>query len=267
MRAVDRSDLAKPAPEVWGYWIPEPALLLGPQDPVRLQRYVMNWLRAQPVWLYMLQIPGSGAGKVATQSWRNFLNGLPEDAKTYTKTGKRAYELKQIFGRVFSEVEMNPDAEGEVLWHGRRISVVDDHTGRRILWETFELGFRYELLALDRVMRPPNSAADEADRSTRLAQIFPSNSLWTVPGLPSRDSCGLFAALPHRRMRSLNALRDVLRCWPLCPPAIRQAAPLHTGDTAETIEKLEAWMALFYTQTFFDASGRAPIVPHLYPLS
>ena len=46
MRAVDRSDRVKSAPEIWGYWIPEPALLVGPRDAPRLQRYVLNWLRA-----------------------------------------------------------------------------------------------------------------------------------------------------------------------------------------------------------------------------
>ena len=34
MRAVDRSACANPTTDRWGYWIPEPALLLGPKDPV-----------------------------------------------------------------------------------------------------------------------------------------------------------------------------------------------------------------------------------------
>ncbi|KAI1783517.1 hypothetical protein LXA43DRAFT_903422, partial [Ganoderma leucocontextum] len=266
MRAVDRSDRAKPAPEIWGYWIPEPALLLGPKDPARLQRYVMNWLRAQPVWLYMLQIPGSGAVKVSTQSWRNFLNGVPDDPKSFTKTGKRAYEIKQIFGRVFSEAEVNPSAQGKVSWHQHSLTDVDDQMGRLIVWETFELGFRYELWAMDRFMRPMESPADETARAARLAAVFPARSLWVVPYLPSKDTWGLFAPLPHRRINYLNALREVLRFWPRCPPAIKQASSLQTGDSVEAIQELEMWLALFYTQTFFDASGRAPIVPHSYPL-
>ena len=213
----------------------------------------------------MLQVPGSGVVKVSTQAWRNFLNGVPEHAKTYTKTGKRAYEIKQIFGRVFSQAELDLEAHGEVLWHKQRIAEVDDHTGRQILWEAFELGFRYELWALDRVMRPMDTAADEVKRVNRLAQVFPSHTLWVVSQLPSEESGGLFAAVPHRRIPYLNALREVLRFWPLCPPAIKEATPLHTGDSVEAIEDLELWMALFYTQTFFDASGRAPIVPHRYP--
>ena len=243
--------------EIWGYWILEPALLLGPKDPVHLQHYVLNWLRAQLVWLYMLQFPRSDVVKVATQSWKNFLNGLLEDAKTYMKTGKQAYELRQIF---------DPDTEGKVLWHQCHIAVVDNYTGHHILWEIFKLGFHYELWALDHIMYPLDSAEAKVEWVMHLAQIFPSNNLWSVPDLPSSESCGLFASLLYCRIQSLNPLCDVLRVWPLYPSVITQVAPLHTGDSAETIEILETWMTLFYTQTFFDTSGWAPIVPHLFLL-
>ncbi|KAI1781815.1 hypothetical protein LXA43DRAFT_1156523 [Ganoderma leucocontextum] len=251
MRAVDRSDQAKPAPEIWGYWIPEPALLLGPKDPVRLQRYVLNWLRAQPIWLYMLQVPGSGAVKVATQSWRNFLNGVPDDPNSTTKAGKRAFEIKQIFGRVFADQDLSPEsATGEVEWHWSRLSAVDARLGPCIIWETFELGFRYELLHLDRFMRPVRSPEDIVAREALLARVFPSSSLWVVSHLPSEDSWGLFVPLPHRTVNSLNALRDMI---------LRSDAtlPLQLSDFL--------WLALFYTQTFFDVAGRAPIVPHRWP--
>ncbi|PIL34318.1 hypothetical protein GSI_03093 [Ganoderma sinense ZZ0214-1] len=114
MHAPDRSRVAKPTEGMWGYWIPEPALLLGGKDPARQHRYLLNWLRAQPVWLYMLQVPGSGAVKVRPQAWRDFLNGVPDDPNCFTRTGKRAYEIRQIFGRVFEEVELDASADGEV---------------------------------------------------------------------------------------------------------------------------------------------------------
>lgn len=65
MRAVDRSDKARHGH--WGYWIPEPGLLLSPKNLERLQRYLMNWLRARPVWLYMLQLPGAETVRLPTQ--------------------------------------------------------------------------------------------------------------------------------------------------------------------------------------------------------
>lgn len=94
MRAVDRSDKARPGR--WGYWIPEPGLLLGPKDPMRLQTYLMNWLRARPAWLHVLRLPESTTTSFPTQIWRDFLRGVPDDPKCFTKNGKRAYEIKQL---------------------------------------------------------------------------------------------------------------------------------------------------------------------------
>ena len=183
MRAVDRSGLAKLADELWGYWIPEPARLLGPRDHARVKRYVLNWLIAQPAWLYMLQVSRSGAVKVALQRWRNFLNGLPEEPTSTTWTGKQFLEIKQIFGRVFSDRELCIVAAGEseVEWRQRRVSDAaldaDERLGQCILWEIFELWFRYELLALDCVLRPQQFAEHIVAREALVAKVSPSNSL------------------------------------------------------------------------------------------
>jgi hypothetical protein len=34
-----------------GYSFPEPALLLGPKLPERLQAYLANWLACHPLWI------------------------------------------------------------------------------------------------------------------------------------------------------------------------------------------------------------------------
>ncbi|KAM5540060.1 hypothetical protein V8D89_006200 [Ganoderma adspersum] len=272
MRAVDRSARAKPPTDIWGYWIPEPALLLGPKDPVRARRFLLNWVRAQPVWLYMLQVPGAHA-------WRDFLHGVPEEPSSTTMAGRRAFEIKRIFGRVFAEQDFCPavaspgeagagaGAEAEVEWHGGRLtlSAVDARVGPCIVWETFELGFRYELLALDRFMRPVFAPEDIVEREALVARVFPAGSFWAVSRLPEADSWGLFAPLPHRRIHALNALREILTSWMLCPQKIRVAKPLQLSDSVETIEEMELWLAVYYTQMFFDVSGRAPIVPHRWP--
>ncbi|PIL34351.1 hypothetical protein GSI_03126 [Ganoderma sinense ZZ0214-1] len=274
MRAVDRSAPALPATELWGYWIPEPALLLGPKDPVRARHYLFNWILAQPVWLYMLQVPGSGAVKVAPQSWRDFLRGvIPDEPSSTTMTGRRAFEIKQVFGRVFADNDLvTADAEAgegvrEAEWHGGRLTL-DAFNARIapcIVWEVFELAFRYELLALDRALRPMATTDDIVQREARVARVFPAGSLWAVSRLPDGDSWGLFTSLPHRRINALNALREILTSWMRCPPEIRNAEPLQLSDSVETIEQMELWLALFYTQMFFDISGRAPIVPHRWP--
>ena len=261
MGAVDRS--GKVTPGRWGYWIPEPGLLLGPKDPLRLQKYVMSWLRARPFWLYVLQAPAYGFLETAhrTQVWRDFLNGVEGDAKSFTKHGKRVFEIKHLFSRVFSE---QMDAGGAAEWHGRTISDVDDKIGLLVMWEAFELGFRYELSALDHELRF-ESPAQEPERLARLARVFPEESMYAVLRLPTPDSRSLGAPLPHHRIPSLNALREILIRWPSCPMEIKASTPLGTSASEQAIEELELKLAGFYTQMFFDVAGRAPLVPHCFP--
>ena len=262
MLAVDRSEKARPGR--WGYWIPDPGLLLGPKNPRRLQTYLMNWLRARPVWLYILQRPGSESPMhgLSTQVWRDFLHGVPDDPKAHTKNGKRAYQIRQVFGDLFSDQELDPAASGAAQWREHQFETVDDRIGPFVIWEIFELGFRHEFLALDRAMR---SAAPEKERIALLSRVFPSDDLFSVTHIPPRPDGGVFASLPHRRISSLNAFRDVISQWPLFPRELTRQRPLQISDTVDTILDVEMALAVFYAQTFFDMAGRAPIVPHCSP--
>lgn len=73
---------------------------------------------------------------------------------------------------------------------------------------------------------------------------------------------GLCAAIPAARVRCLEAFRQVLLRWPLCPEALRATDRVALTSARAHIESLEVSMATFYVQTFFAYSGRAPIVPH-----
>ncbi|TBU28874.1 hypothetical protein BD311DRAFT_662634 [Dichomitus squalens] len=268
MSTVDRSMPARAADQLWGYWIPEPALLLGAKDEARQIRYLTNWVRARPIWLYLLRVPGSRACQVGPQLWRTFLNGVPEDPTSTTRNGKRIFAIKNVFGEVVADDQFDPETDAPVDWHGTRFQRVPETLAPGIIWEVFELGFRYELLALDRYLRPSKSQSrpDEALREDLLANVFSGSWLRAVDTLPSAHSPGLFAALPQRRVSALNAFRMVLMRWPGCPSSITSASPLQFSDSTETILELERHLAMFYVDTFFFYSGRAPIVPHLYPL-
>ena len=45
LSTVSRTRPARRGPDLWGYWIPEPALLLGPKTEERTLRYLGHWLR------------------------------------------------------------------------------------------------------------------------------------------------------------------------------------------------------------------------------
>ena len=86
MHAVDHSDKARLG--CWGYWILEPGLLLLLKNPMCLQRYLMNWLRACPIWLYMLGLPSFVTAKLPVQVWRDFLHGMPDNPSSHTRNRK-----------------------------------------------------------------------------------------------------------------------------------------------------------------------------------
>ncbi|KAI1788535.1 hypothetical protein LXA43DRAFT_1097228 [Ganoderma leucocontextum] len=266
MQSVDRLEKARAANEIWGYWIPEPAIMVSPTDPAKAERHILNWLRARPNWLYLLRVPESAATRVGTQAWRQFLNGVPEGSNEQTRVGRRNFEIRQIFGDVFPEADFAARHQGPVDWQGYSVAKLTDDLACRVLWETFELGFRFELLAVERFLRPQHTPHDRALQEHFVGELFPEGVVHTVPSLPSPHTSGLFAALTHRRIKALNAFKAILHQWPGCPTVITQQQPLCLSDTPLLIEEVEFNLASFYVHTFFRLSGRAPIVPHLFPV-
>ncbi|KAI0710505.1 hypothetical protein C8Q76DRAFT_595563, partial [Earliella scabrosa] len=267
-RAIDNLDRSgPPKPQVLrGYWIPEPALILGPQDPRRVERYIMNWLRIRQVWLYLLRIPNSTVFQVSPQNWRSFLNTL-DDAKgpADTRSSQRAQVIRNLLSDSFPGHVFDTTTQAPIQWHHYNLTRVDNDIAPLVLWEMFELGFRYELLAVDQYLRPRRSRREEAIREDDLSQIFPSHTIRTLSFLPTEQSIGLFAPLPQRRVPALNAFRGILSYWPGCPPEIANAKPLLGSEAPEVIEAMEFTLASFYVTNFFDLFTRAPLLPHLLP--
>lgn len=273
MLSVDRSQPAKPSSQLWGYWVPEPALLVGGQQPERVTRYFTNWLRVREPWLYLIRSPENGATKVPVQWWRDFLNGdggtgaLPQNAsgQAGTRHEKRLARVREVFGKLFEMTDYNPNERAYLHWYQDHFRVLDEALCPLLLWELFELGFRYELLALDRVLVPPRPDFDrEPGRIQLLSRVFPRydlERLYEIPDVPE----GFGAEVVQRRVRILEAFRQVLVRWPLCPQVISSSAPLTTATRVEHIEDMERQMTAYYVQTFFDYSGRAPLVPHALP--
>ncbi|RPD55262.1 hypothetical protein L226DRAFT_547887 [Lentinus tigrinus ALCF2SS1-7] len=270
MDNVDLSQPARPNSELWGYWIPEPALLLRPTTDDRRNRYIQSWLRLRPAWLYLLRLPGVAVTAVPTQWWRDVLYGSsatnhPDDA-SLRKT-RRWEGIQKVFGSVFQASDFHGDRTGPVWWLGRRVPGVVPELCPGIMWEMMELGFHYELLALDRVLVPErNDPQRELKRADLLGRVFPAGHLYSLPQLPPPEGAGLCSRLPYRRVPYLEALRQVLSRWADCPASICHSSPISTTFTAEEIRLREVEMSSYYVNTFFAHSGRAPIVPYEYPV-
>ena len=174
-------------------------------------------------------------------------------------------DVQHIFGDCFDDHRLQVDASAPVSWHGNHFTEVPEHLAPWVVWECFELGFRYDLLALDKYMRRTSGVDGEVRREDLLSRVFPRSSFLAVDRLPHIDSSGLFACLPHRRVHSLNALRDVMILWPGCPASIMDSPYLSLTSTSSAIEALEFQLASFYVNLFYSVSGRPPVLPHLGP--
>ncbi|KAH9855855.1 hypothetical protein C2E23DRAFT_866479 [Lenzites betulinus] len=264
MAAVDLSAPAKPQSQMWGYWIPEPGLLLRPQTQDRLHRYVVNWVRIRLAWLYVLRLRESRVTRVPTQWWRDVLYGTTgQNAKDEkTRVAQRWREIEDVFGVAFDRWDFDPSPFGAPRWFNKSIDSYEANVWRPIIWEVCELGFRHELLALDRLLVPCRGTAQtEEHRELLLSDIFPDGGVYSVHALPTvHKDLG-------SRTRSLEGFRRVLARWPRCPPSIHSAPPFDTHLKHDDIVAREKELVAFYVNTFFDNSGRAPIVPHRFPIA
>ncbi|KAI0693047.1 hypothetical protein C8T65DRAFT_744889 [Cerioporus squamosus] len=240
-------------------------LFVSPKTRERQLRYLTNWVRARPVWLFMLQVPGLRVTAVASQFWRSYLYGVPDDFHPETKVGHRRVAIKHIFRQCFADDRLDEDSTSPIRWHGHDFRELPEELAPMVVWEVFELGFRYELLALDRYLQCTNTPDGEACQEELLSRVFPGSCLLTVSELPVPDGGGLFARVPHRRVGSLNALRDVLTLWPACPPTILNADPLSVTASTATIEAAEYELASFYVNSLYRVAARPPLLPHFCP--
>ena len=135
-----------------------------------------------------------------------------------------------------------------------------------IIWEVCELGFRHELLALDRLLVPKGDGIfDDDHRENLLGRLFSDRSVFCVMELPGQPT-GLAGPTPFHRVPFLEAFRKILSRWPRAPPSFYVDGPITTNISAEAITRRESELARFYVNTFFEQSGRAPIVPHAIPM-
>lgn len=266
--SVDLAHVGPTSRKSWGYWIPEPALFVRTKTDQRGLKYLMNWLRVRPAWLYMLRVRDANLCSIPPQWWRDFLYG--EIARTEgdreTRRSVRVRQVSHVFSRAFQlgDVDVNPAVPP--AWFDRRYDQIPENVCGAIIWELCELGFRQELLALDRILVPMSrEIGDEEMREDFIGRVFPDGALYCVERLPEDTGCGLSDDLCFRRVPYLEAFRNVLCRWPRCPPCIHKGPSIATSMSREVIEEKERQMARFYVQRFYEEAGRAPIVPRRFP--
>jgi hypothetical protein len=260
-----------------GYRFPEPALLITPTSPERKKLFVANWLAARPLWISRVD-HNPPEKSPSPQLWRDFLNSSPSGESSATASSssagptaaaKRKQAAKEIFGEDLLDAEGSTWAiQATLVWRNETISVAslsDPPTRlmRRILWELYELNFRYELQALDRVMARASWEESLPARRDLLYSIFPEEGGFASP-IPEGDRGGLWSCEIGDIFPYVNSFRNMLSSWENAPP--RLSAPLDASTfNATTYFEVMQPACNFYVQCFFDHFGRPPVVPHCFP--
>ena len=262
-----------------GYRFPEPAILVTPASPERKKLFIANWLTARPLWIS--HVDHNPPQKFPSpQIWRDFLNSIPsEESMTgassstgvLTAAATRKRTAKDLFGEDLLDVQGATWAIGNTLeWRGQTISVdsLSDPPARLmrlILWELYELNFRYELLALDQVMACTLWKESLEDRRNLLYGIFPEDEGFVMWSSPVPEEGG---GMWGRRFKDIfpyvEKFRELLSCWEGAPARLSAPLDASTFDANVYFQVLQP-ACDFYVQTFFDHFGRPPVVPHRFP--
>ena len=131
---------------------------------------------------------------------------------------------------------------------------------QRVAWELIQIGFRYELSALDRQLVPN----DEHRRDKIVADVFPPAHGIQLKDFPSW-SRGLGAHSSELRAPYLDAFRRLLLRWPDVPSHFEHISFV-TLTSPDEYTSLEVQLLVFYCQMFFDVSGRPPTILYEIPV-
>ena len=260
-----------------GYRIPEPALIISALSPERHQLFMTNWLAIRPLWISQLD-HNPPARFLSPQQWREILHGVPsreelEATPTSSKRRGSAKGRKLVVLETFGE-EVAAMTQGshftlkeEVKWCSKYISIpsLANPPPRliwAILWEVYELGWHYELCALDQVLNACLWSEHYMERLSFLHTLFPGSAglvLWSK-SLPSRaGNLGLMDSFPDNEC-VLRSLCLLLSTW-LNAPSLSY---LHFNERNKEVHTYEIMSQAchFYVQTFFDHFGHPPLLPH-----
>ncbi|RDB31061.1 hypothetical protein Hypma_000014, partial [Hypsizygus marmoreus] len=263
------SPLSPPPIIAWSYVFPDPGLFIGVTDPQKAARFIHNWLQYRQALIFRLSSGNSSAQPISPQLWRTLLNfGLDSQGMDgLSVKDKRRRELAELLGSCLGEgsIELSETSDSTTFWRERSLEVgalPSEDIIREILWELFELNFRFEFVTLDSRASRLHRNLDERQRS--VMACFPGNygGSLLVAEVSFADK-GLAALLWKDRAPYLLAMLNVVKTWDGCPSLLTSIVDKAQWRHSEAdVISLENGLARFYTQSFFNFFGRAAIVPH-----
>lgn len=253
----------------------------------KIHRYLHNLVRIRPFLRARLFDPSLSHEPLSIAEWRAALWG-DYQMKTYPPrlTGSRS-DLRRAqrrqgdrngVTRLFTRVAMlrSYSADQSVAWGSDILDLrqvaTDTSLRRRLLWESHEINFRAEIMALDTLLVHKSSWLEvhRWEREALVSTVWgPPSSAVTV--LPPEDQ----VALAFRWQRpslgqsdrqnsvdTLFAFARVLRRWPDCPDAVVEA--VDADPNAVDMERVQSLAIEFYVRTFVKHYCRLPVPPIPY---
>ncbi|KAF8060157.1 hypothetical protein FPV67DRAFT_1674119 [Lyophyllum atratum] len=269
MAAVDRDPTRlkyDTRPSDAGYVFPDPGLFVGVTTEDKMVTYLRNWVTNRSAIIFRLASGGATASPIKSQLWRLLLNfGLAAPDPSETVGARRRQEIIELLGDCVHEpgVQIGTSAANVVTWRGTQLQtgvLPPPNVVHEILWELYELNFRFEFVALD-VRASLNVDAVLEDRQRLVCACFPAGHLLVVDF--ARASEGLGAERWSDRATYLLVMLRVVKLWADCPASLTEVAAKPAAQyTEKEILGMERELARFYTQSFFNYFARAPITPH-----
>ncbi|KAI0745215.1 hypothetical protein C8Q76DRAFT_607355, partial [Earliella scabrosa] len=253
----------------------------------KVPRYLHNLVRIREFCRQRLLDPALPGRPLTIAEWRAALWGDYQPKSSSPRRGTEARprraRLKQTrreaIGRMFEGGACLPpyNAASVPQLHGVPVTAEAAAQDRRVrmllLWESHEINWRCEVMALDQVVLPRHDW-NVIQRWTREAQV---SGVWGVP-------CAMLSVLPlipreltpfywegihegkwKQCVPMLRSFVVVLTNWPDCPTLLVDAARRDPTWTAEEYDEIQREAAKFYCSTFVRHFQRLPIVPISFP--
>ncbi|KAK1231759.1 hypothetical protein PQX77_005107 [Marasmius sp. AFHP31] len=250
-----------------GYAFPDPGMILFcPKE--KRERLLRNWLQLRPVLMFRLCMkPCQASGAWSPKQWRLVL-GTTDDhvPKEGSQMADQRAAVQQLLAQCLdfyglSYVKQDPN---HFTWRDKRSPIgllSDTRIVREIIWELFELNFRMEFHALDRLFNP-----DEESYSPEVQACFGRMEGISHPTQVEvkHANSGPAAAEAKHRFWYFRRMCGVMKRWPggmHSETFFAEKDKFKDFSDAE-VTAMERWVTKFYCQTFFEKFGRPPIIPH-----
>ncbi|KAJ8085059.1 hypothetical protein PM082_003838 [Marasmius tenuissimus] len=263
-----------------GYAVPDPNIIVGGLNETAKVRYVTTTLKLRPLLLYRLRSPTFRPYR--TREWRGAVGIEAHPLKGDSRTGKRRVKMIEVLKECLAsgnlEVKFDFDdlSSVPVEWKGQRYvqdSMPPTSVVQEFLCELFEINFRYELVALDRLVN--TTTMSKGEREQEVLGTIPYFNSSLIPQWSSypETGCGregLASESISMRRATLLGLFKVMEGWnggkyAMPRPLVEGMDVLKYWEREATEQELfqyEKGLAHHYVSSFSSVFGRAPLLPH-----